>query len=309
MKKAFTLIELLVVIAIIGILAGILIASFSGGAEAARAATCLTNLRNLATACQSYGSATAHYPNAGSVMQLGIDTSRGMRNVKKSYTETRGWISWLSRNKFPSESPETPTSLGFLDGDNKEDALFAVTNGALYKYVGGNSAVYVCPCHRHASGSTATPVWSYFMNAYFKWDSCQGYAYTSGAGLDYGLVKKTDRLLLFAEIPFRGAGEWRPSGNGDNTDNDAILQYRGCDKAPSLGGKDRRDGTEYIGGNHPIGSVNRAKGWTAHVAFADAHVEKINVTGLSDESLRELTACLCTGKDYSIANGNVEELK
>ena len=47
-RSGFTLVELLVVVAIIGILAGVLLASFSGGTEAARAAKCLSNMRNLA---------------------------------------------------------------------------------------------------------------------------------------------------------------------------------------------------------------------------------------------------------------------
>ena len=44
MKKAFTIIELLVVIGIIGVLAGVLMTSFSGGTESARAAKCLTTV-------------------------------------------------------------------------------------------------------------------------------------------------------------------------------------------------------------------------------------------------------------------------
>ena len=44
MKKAFSLVELLVVVAIIAILAGVLVSSFSGGTESARAARCLSNL-------------------------------------------------------------------------------------------------------------------------------------------------------------------------------------------------------------------------------------------------------------------------
>ena len=55
MKKGFTLVEMLVVIGIIGILVGVLVASFSGGTESARNAQCLTNMKNLAGACQSHG--------------------------------------------------------------------------------------------------------------------------------------------------------------------------------------------------------------------------------------------------------------
>lgn len=311
MKRAFTLIELLIVIAIIGILSGILLASFSGGTESARAAKCLTNLRSLATAAQAYGAASGRYPNAGSVQEMAIDLNGGSRNAQLKYTEVRGWISWLSENKFPSQSPVTPPTLGFMGNGSQDDGFYAVTNGALFAYVSGNRDVYTCPSHVQHSGKSKHPLWSYFMNAYFKWDSSEGFAYLQGSGHSfyYGQFANADRFLLFGEIPFRGIGNWRPTGEGGGTEDDAVLQYEGCKNAPGLGGKSRRDGNEYIGGNHPIGRLNAPKGWMAHVVFADAHVEKINVSNLGDDDLRRLTTYLCTGKSYSISGGSVQELK
>ena len=74
-RSGFTIIELLVVVAIIGILAGVLLASFSGGTEAARAAKCLSNMRNLAQGAIGYASKNAygHYPYAGSHAAIGMD--------------------------------------------------------------------------------------------------------------------------------------------------------------------------------------------------------------------------------------------
>ncbi len=71
-RRGFTLIELLVVIAIIAILAAILFPVFARAREAARKATCQSNLRQLGTATQMYVQdhdglyfqhdwATAHY--------------------------------------------------------------------------------------------------------------------------------------------------------------------------------------------------------------------------------------------------------
>lgn len=53
-KHAFTLIELLVVIAIIAILAAILFPVFARAREQARKTSCLSNMKQIATACHMY---------------------------------------------------------------------------------------------------------------------------------------------------------------------------------------------------------------------------------------------------------------
>ena len=62
----FTLIEMIVVIGIIGILAGVLFASFGGATDSARAALCLSNMKGLAQAANACAMRNGNFPLAGS---------------------------------------------------------------------------------------------------------------------------------------------------------------------------------------------------------------------------------------------------
>ena len=292
MKKAFTLIELLVVIGIIGVLAAILLVSFAGGTESARNARCLTNMRNLATACQTYGMAHERYPAAGSYERFVLDESDGIGNVKHRHSERPGWISWNSQNKYASRPTSHVASYDWFTSCYNQDVNvreYALTNGALWKYVSANREVYVCPCHKRACHSSRQPLWSYVMNSYFYWDRSRGArAMDEGyLGIEYGQLSRADRRLLFAEIPFTNwvADPAQDTDTSSGTENDCTLQYSSA------------DGGEYIGFNHKSGKKLKF----AHVAFADAHVEKITLpdSGFGVSKARELTEWLCKGRDVS----------
>lgn len=299
-RRGFTLVEMLVVIGIIATLAGVLMGVMSGGTDSARAAKCLTNMKNLANACHSYGMANGVYPEAGSIEYFKPNTSKGIGHVKMEYRERRGWISWFSKDNYPSESKRKNPYVGMFSTD-EEQSLFALTNGALWRYMSESKAAYVCPIHGKAAGKGVKINWSYLMNAQFGWDAANGsFSYPENAGYcEYGHLSGTDRMLLFSEVPFQGPGSWFPSGEGATMDTDCVLQYNGCNKASTAMGKSRRNGSETIGFNHKNG-----KHWYAHVVFVDGHVEKLRGTDdsgkyMDETQIKNLTTWLCEGKDVS----------
>ena len=69
-KKGFTLIELLIVVVIIGILAAIAIPKFANTKEKAYLASMKSDLRNLATAEESYFADNQTYSNSKTAMNF-----------------------------------------------------------------------------------------------------------------------------------------------------------------------------------------------------------------------------------------------
>ena len=300
MKKAFTLIELLVVIAIIGILAAVMLSTFSGGTESAKTARCLSNLRNLAAACQSAGVAIGHYPPAGSVETVNVEMNGG--RAEKRFREVAGWISWNSQGRYKSVvgSHLQNENVSMYSSD-KDARLYALTNGAIWKYVSGNESVYKCPHHLNKK-KKLDPAWSYVMNAKFMWDRTKGrgsYPHEDWGGYQYGRLKRADRILLLAEIQFVEDAKGLPGipnapEDTSGSKTDAILQYQNC-----TGG-----GDEMIGFNHKSG-----KRYCANVVFADGHVEKLLYPkDMGAKEIKDLTEWLCTGVDVSFDGSRYEKM-
>ena len=305
-RRAFTLVELIVVIGIIGVLAGILIASFSGGTESARAAKCLSNMRNLAQGALGYMVKSYGYPAAGSHAVISTAVSG---NGDILYEEQKGWISWLSMNneyKNPRNSVVSLPNISACCADETK-ATFAITNGALWKSVGQSRETYICPEHAIlASAKGARLRFSYAMNAYFHYDVEPNeaiYEHDSRVSMNENNNFHADRTLLFAELPFGTAASSYDTANTrtadgnayDTSDNnaalDCVLQYKATYNGENYN-TDWGGTPEAIAFNHKSGK----RKWCAHVAFADGHVEKLSLPAKNGNlNAEQLTALLCGG--------------
>ncbi|MFN3730208.1 MAG: prepilin-type N-terminal cleavage/methylation domain-containing protein [Fimbriimonadaceae bacterium] len=113
-KRAFTLIELLVVIAIIAILAALLFPVFARARDAAKASTCLSNLRQLGMAFGFYG---ADYD----------DRMPDRRDLKASLDDGyRPWTTW------PPSDPRAAWTRVVLEPYNGDDILTCNAVSALF---------------------------------------------------------------------------------------------------------------------------------------------------------------------------------
>jgi prepilin-type N-terminal cleavage/methylation domain-containing protein len=92
--RGFTLVELLVVIAIIGLLLGVLLPAVQSVRESARQSSCRNNLRQLATAVQSYESANACLPPQGNPWQF-CTLMNGGHPTLSVYAGQVSFLLWL----------------------------------------------------------------------------------------------------------------------------------------------------------------------------------------------------------------------
>lgn len=297
MKKAFTLVELLVVVGIIAILVSVLAVNLFAGGDAARAAKCLTNLKNLSNAVSGYVMANNRYPCAGSVEGYSMKVGRS-GNLERSYYEARGWISWNSRNAYDAEPNAHISSYSWFTSaytQDREEREYCLTNGAIWKFVGGNREVYTCPAHVRATPANERPCWTYVMSSKFTFDKSKGgKGYPDITGNWATGVTRLDRRLLFAEFQWAAALSETPPARSASpgVEYDCTLQFE--------------TENEHIGFNHRDG-----RDWVAHVVFADGHVEKLRQkkSSMNESVLRDLTKLLCEAKDVAFNGQRYEELK
>lgn len=298
-KKGFSLVELLIVIGIIAVLGGVMLTQFSGSTDSALAASCMNNMRTLCNAVLSEASMRSRYPSAGPYQYY-----------KESSTEKEWCQGWIGHSEG-----ESSVSCYHSQGDKGEAQYYAITNGSIWRAIGGQSSAYVCPAHTKycKRNKHPTPAWSYVMNSYFGWDRnvaagiAEGrraygdgllyFRYTSGTR---SRKRSPEKVLLFAEMPFVDNGVQQPEWSTSASDaTDMILKFAATDGADEKANKAGSGVGEVIGFNHKSGNY-----YSAHVAFADGHCVKLMLPdGAREDNLKELTGWLCTGMEYTF-NGS-----
>lgn len=320
-RSGFSLLELLIVIGIIAILAGILLTTFSGSSESARAAQCLNNMRSLSNAVIAYATDTTDYPAASSYQYCTMTDGRFHNDYLKS-----GWIGWhkvTAKNSRGSLRKISP----YYDDEGKEQ-FYAITNGALWRYIKGGRNSYACPAHILESRRVAqlTPAWSYVMNSYFGWQyndkpapTCDTRArdtrgtlpfyYRNKDGKETSSGRDPSKVLLFAELPFvdveGGKVQKALISKGTGQELDPALQYSSEGESRFLDAHNcaAKSSPESIGFNH---KGSKKGEYMAHVAFADGHVEKIPLRGGSSD-IEKLTTFLCVGHGYTLTASGYEK--
>ena len=144
-RRGFTLIELLVVIAIIGVLVGLLLPAVQQARESARRATCINNMKQIATGLHNYADTAAwdsdnHFPAAAELKNNGDDLS-AMNTV--SYPAWTFFVKILPRVE-EQQLYDDMEALG-TNGFNAPYPAANAIHGA--SGVGGGSEVstFVCP--------------------------------------------------------------------------------------------------------------------------------------------------------------------
>ena len=135
MKKCFTLIELLVVIAIIAILAAMLLPALSAARERAKAANCVSNLKDICLAVQFYGQLSegeyffsgndSDYSWSGKLLSLGVIKDRKTCYCPSQKVPEKS-VHWYTYGAFYQTSASGGNTTNVFDLKLTEDPSAAV---------------------------------------------------------------------------------------------------------------------------------------------------------------------------------------
>lgn len=240
-RRGFTLIELLVVIAIIAILAAILFPVFAQAREAARATSCLSNLRQIGTSIRMYSSDYDEWFPTG--------TYNGPRNweVNPDATGPDCGSGWAGFN--PGDGG--PAFTGCSYGTEFYRTLMSVQLGPYIK----NKNVWYCPSDKaraptQSNISQGLQSYQWFPNwVYNVW--CPGS--TAGSSGSFPCVRYSDGYRSLWDDP--------PSERSDRTSERMLFIERG---AFGWDGPDAKP---------PNSNVNHSRGY--NTVYFDGHVKTL----------------------------------